>query len=235
MDQPHKPPCICSSNHIITIIYYYDKNCNYHTGEAVDIIFTKEPNPLDICNQNGRTIFLQWKAQYESCDWSVTDVKTMKYLLYPIARKNLPPEIYNEINATVNYMYNDCPSGRIHIDINVTMTPSLQLSEYIPERIPYIVCIITFTDGDNQKRSENLSLEAYQNCFNPTTGNQSTESNDGTSLPISNATTMEIPDSLMYSVTSYASCILHCNISFINISYYVMCVLVTILLDVLEL
>lgn len=190
----------------------------YHAGE----IFTEQPDPLDLCDLNGETLFLQWKAQYERCDYPKIILQTKNYSLYryPDDNMRLPIKIKREFNATVK---DECISDQTHI--NVTL--SIHLSEYILKHVPYVVCIITkFTEGGGVNESEKLYFQANRNCFSTTTGKQGAHN-------VTNvlATTADTLEQLQSTVTNYASC----NGSFINISYYVLCVFVTTLLVVLEL
>ena len=208
---------------------------NGHAGETTESIFTEQPYPLNLCVLNGKTIFLQWKIQYEPCDWPTVDVKTMEYMLYP-DNNFLPTEIEREVNVTVNDV---CNSGKKHI--NVTL--SIDLNEYVLEHVPYLVCIITrFTEGAGTYRSEKLYLQANRNCSSTTTGK-------GTTYDITSALTTTETSETTYDITnilnatmetpvpfviSSASAVLQCNRSFINVPYIMMCVFVIILLDVLE-
>ena len=191
-----------------------------HTGESTDSIFTEQPSPLNLCIVNGKTIFLQWRVQYEPCEWPRTTVKTMRYTLYP-NNVNLPIEIEKEVNVSVN---DACNFGRTHI--NVTL--SIHLNEFVLQHVPYLVCIITrYSDGGGTSyRSEELHIEAVRNCFITTTGKHVTDY-DTTDVQLN--ATMETSAS---NETSSASCILHCNQSFIYVSYcyFLLCVFVIILL-----
>ena len=209
---------------------------NDHAGETITMesIFTEQPNPLNLCILNGKTILLQWKVLYEPCDdWPTVAVKTMNYSFYP-DNNFLPIEIEREFNVTVNDM---CNSGRAHIDV----TLSIHLNEYVLEHVPYIVCIVTtFPEGEGPYRSEELYLQANTNCSSTTTGK-------GTTYDITSAlTTTEMSETTSYDITtllnaikempvlSSASGVLQCNRSFINIPYYIMCVFMMIFLAVLE-
>lgn len=197
-----------------------------HAGETVDKIFTEQPDPLDLCELNGETIFLRWIAQYDSepCDYPIINVITMNYTLHPDDNIFLPIEIKEEFNATVK---DDCISGKTRI--NVTL--SIHLSEYVLEHVPYVACIITrSTVGVKPDRSKNLYLQANRNCFSTTTGKQSTD------VTTANKTIADPLELSQTTVINYASCV-HCNgsLNFINILYYVLFVFVTILLAVLEL
>jgi hypothetical protein len=200
---------------------------NCHAGE---VIFTEQPDPLALCDLNGETVFLQWKAQYESCVWSTTEVRTMNFKLHP-NNNFLHTEIDKMVNITVNNDRDSCNSDRTHI--NVTL--SIHLNEYVLEHVPYIfINVVRFIAGDRkEQRSDNLYLEANRNCFSTTTvtGKQSIDNN--TSVLKLNATTMEASKPSPSSVKSYASCVLHCNRSLI--SYSVMGVFVMTVLAVLKL
>lgn len=187
-----------------------------HTGDTIesDSIFIEQPTPLNLCVLNGKTIFLNWKVQYEPCDWPSIFVKTMNYTLYPNNRF-LPIEIEEEFNITATDV---CNSGKIHI--NVTL--SIHLNEDVLEHVPYIVCIIDrSTEGSGRDRSEELYLQANRNCFSTTAEERTTHYHG-------NTTNMQSDN-----VTS-VSCALPCNKSFINVPYYVMCVFIITLLAVLE-
>lgn len=198
-----------------------------HTGDTIesDSIFIEQPTPLNLCVLNGKTIFLNWKVQYEPCDWPSIFVKTMNYTLYP-QNRFLPIEIEEEFNITATDV---CNSGKIHIDV----TLSIHLNEDVLERVPYIVCIIVrSTEGGGRDRSEELYLQANRNCFS-TTAEERTTHYYGNTTSISNVT-MEIPAPRQSDNVTSVSCALPCNKSFINVPYYVMCVFIITLLAVLE-
>ena len=194
-----------------------------HVGDTIesDLIFIEQPNPLDLCALNGKTIFLNWKVQYKPCDWPLISLKTMNYTLHP-NNSFLPIEYGKDINVTVD----ECNSDKTDIDI----TLSIHLNEDILEHVPYIVCIITrHTEGGrNERRSEELYLQANRNCFS-TTAKQRT-------IDISNATMEILSPQQSDNLTNSASCVLPCNksLNFINVPYYVMCVFIITLLDVLK-
>ena len=201
---------------------------HYHAGETINSIFIEQPDPLNLCDLNGETIFLQWIAQYEPCDHPTIFVQTLNFVLYPTTNDTPPTEIKNEVNATVDDGV--CTPGKKFKRINVSL--SMHLNEHILEHVPYIECAIIRRTEEHRiyNISEKLYLQANTNCFYTTTGNQST---DITRVPISNVTTMETSELLYSSAINYASCVLHCYRSFVNLlSYYVMCVFVTTLLAV---
>jgi hypothetical protein len=193
-----------------------------HVGETINSIFSEQPEPLNLCDLNGKTIFLQWKAQYEPCDYPKIEVKTINYLLYPDDNLFLPIEIQRELNVTAN---DECTSNKLHIDV----TLSIHLNEYILEQ-DYIVCIITrSTEGIEPDRSEKLYLQANRNCFSTTAGNQSPS--DATNVT---TTIMETSKPSPLFVIRNASCALHCNRSLIYIIlYFILCVFVISLLAIL--
>ena len=209
----------------------------------MESIFTEQPNPLNLCIINGKTVFLQWKARYESCDWPLVAVKTMNYSLYlPEDNNNfLPIEIERELNITANDV---CISGRTHIDV----TLSIHLNDYVLEHVPYIVCIITRlnVNFDCDYRSEELYLQANTNCSSTKTGKgttyddittalATTETSETTYYDITNAlnTTMEMSVPFVISST-FGVHALQCNRSFIIVPYILLCVFIMSLLAVLK-
>lgn len=198
---------------------------HYHAGETINSIFIEQPDPLNLCDLNGETIFLQWIAQYEPCDHPTIFVQTLNYVLYPTTNDTPPTEIRNELNSTVNDGV--CTPGKKFKRINVSL--SMHLNEHILEHVPYIECaIIRRAEERRIDISEKLYLKANTNCFS------TTQSTDVTRVP--NPTTVETLEPSPSPLVNYASCVLHCHRSFVNIiSYYVMCVFVTISLAVLKL
>ena len=146
----------------------------------------------------------------------------MRYTLYP-ENIYLPTELEKEVNVSVNYA---CNFGRRHI--NVTL--SIHLNEYVLQHVPYLVCIITrYSEGRGETyRSEELHIEANRNCFSTTTGKQGADyDTDVHTLKLNG--TMDTEES---NTTSSASCILHCNGSYMYVShyfYFVLCLFIMIL------
>ena len=192
-----------------------------HAGETVNKIFTEEPGSLDLCDLNGETIFLQWKAQYEPCDnYPIINIKTMNYTLHPDDNRFVPDRIKEESNVTAK---DECISGKTYI--NVTL--SIHLSEYILEYVPYVVCIITrSTERGQSDRSKILYLEANRNCSSTTTDSEK-QSTDVTNV---NITGIVDPSELSQSTVNYAACV-HFNGS-LKFIYHVLFVFITILLAV---
>ena len=193
-----------------------------YAGETVNKIFIEQPDPLDLCDLNGKTIFLRWKAQYELCyNYPIINIKTMNYTLHPDDNRFVLDRIKEESNVTAK---DECISGKTYI--NVTL--SIHLSEYILEHVPYVVCIITrsSTEGGPSDRSKNLYLEANRNCSRTTTDSEK-QSTDFTNV---NITTIVDPSELSQSTINYAYCV-HCNGS-LKFMYHVLFVFITILLAV---